>query len=1093
MRLTFFIVLIGLLKVSANAYSQQTRLSMNLDQVTLKDAFREIEDHSNFVFFYNAEQIELDQKVSLRVENVNIEYILDELFRDKTITYKIMDRRIVLYQKEADDYSSVFQQPGTIKGKVTSQTGEPLPGVSVVIKGTSRGTTTDKDGNFVFTEIPGNATLAFSFIGMKSQEFLVGSKTTVDVVMEEDLYGIEEVVAVGYGTMKKQAVTGAVIEANLELYKVVPVNNILETVKGSIAGLNIDGINKAGEVAEINIRGQNSTEAASNSPLIVLDGAIYNGSLGDIPTDDIENFTVLKDASAAAVYGSRSANGVIIVETKKGDGINGKPKFDVKLSYGVSDMLEPLDIYDAGGYIKRLLDIRKIQGVEADPNKVAFYLQTEEAKNYNATPDHKPTLEDPFGLISQLGYNFNTTVSMSNKTDKNSYYISASMVNQRGVVLNDEYKHFSGRVNIDSDLTDWFSVGIKSSYSLRDYSGDAANMYWSVQLSPYASIYNEDGSYREFPQTSTSVISPFWQMATDDVNISNNLNGVITGTITIPWIKGLTFQTIFSNNLQWTERNWFYDENTVEGLAKNGIGQRAFFKTYDMLFDNMLKFNRVFNEIHSVDVTLLYSREHSVWEDLSGYATNFDNTVLGTYKLENGKIQTVDTGGGETFGIGLMARGTYTFNSKYSVTGTIRRDGYSAFSKNKKWGVFPSVGLNWNITREKFMESVAPVDNLALRLSYGTNGNQSLSAYSTLARVGTNKYIFAGDPSYTVTQYIETLANDDLGWESTTGLNTGIDFSLFKKRLNGSVDAYKTKTTDLMFSLALPGISGKSSITSNIGEIQNKGIEMNLHSVNVDKGKFKWSSDFAFSLNRNKVVTILGEDNDGDGKEDDLISSGYFIGRSLEAIYSYKVIGMWQQEDVNTGTIMTGARPGEYKIEDINQDDAITSDEDRQIIGNGKENFRWSFTNTFSYQDFSLMIYFNSIWGGNGWYLSGKNTPYFDGYSGRGDVNHPVYDYWTASNTDAMFPRPDYDEATYKAIKFVDRSFIKLQKVSLTYNLTRLVRPWGINQFSVSLSADNLFTYAPHWKGLDPETDNGLTDNAVPSIRTYLLAFSLNF
>lgn len=375
------------------------------------------------------------------------------------------------------------------------------------------------------------------------------------------------------------------------------------------------------------------------------------------------------------------------------------------------------------------------------------------------------------------------------------------------------------------------------------------------------------------------------------------------------------------------------------------------------------------SNIHNIDVTLLYSRERRTWNNMSAYAENFDNTILGDNKLEDGKKQTVNTGNGESGAIGMMARATYTFDNRYSITGTVRRDGCSSFSKNRKWATFASGGFNWNISNEGFMKEIEQIDNLALRLSYGSNGNQSISPYTTLAKVGTGKYIFAGDPSYSITQYISSFALDDLGWEKTTGFNAGVDFSLFNNRLSGSLDTYFTNTTDLLFSLALPTTSGKSSITSNLGKIQNKGVEISLHSLNISKKDFSWTTDFAFSLNRNKVVTIYGEDNDGDGKEDDLISSGYFIGKPLGTIYTYKINGMWQQNDADNGTIMEGMRPGDYKIEDLNGDGKIDSENDRQFLGTSKENFRWSMTNTFTYKDWSLMVYINSIWGGE-WLFS---------------------------------------------------------------------------------------------------------------------------
>lgn len=1097
MKITLLVVLVAVVQSFAiSGYSQNARFTLAKENTAIENVLGDIEKNSDFYFLYNGKLVDVTQKVTLNVENENLEGTLNELFRNTNITYKIFERQVVLSPKENTDIS---QQQKTISGKVTDSSGASLPGVSVVIKGAMIGTITDANGNYSVPNVLGGAYLVFSFVGMKTQEVVIEGKTTINVKLEEETVGIEEVVAIGYGTQKKNAVTGSVAVAKLDIYKDVPVNNVLESVKGTIAGLNVGETNIAGAEASLSIRGQNS-QTAGTSPLIVVDGAIFSGTITDIAPNDIESFTVLKDASAAAVYGSRSANGVILIDTKKGSGIKGKPKFEVITSYGISNELEHLKVYDGPGYLQRLLDIRAANGLEADPSKVSIYLQTEEQKNYDATPDHKPTLSDPYGLFRQIGNSFNSTVSVSNKTDKTSYFISGNLIKQTGVIINDNFKHFSGRINISSDLTDWFTLGIKSYYSLKDYSGSTIyGQGTSISgsspcgFSPYATLKDADGKYLQFPQTTTSFNSPYWQISTEDVDLRNNLNGIVTAVIKVPWVKGLSYNLNWSNTINWTERNFFNDKNTLDGVSKNGMGQRAYSRSYSTLLDNLIKYNNTFNKIHNVDLTLLYSTEQAKYESQTAYAEDFDSD-LGTYKLENGKTQKVDTGGGERKGIGQMARATYTYNNRYSLTGTFRKDGYSAFSKNKKWGTFPSIGANWNISREGFMKFVKTINNLALRASYGTNGNQSIADYSTLAKMGSSKYLFYGDPSYSFTQYVSALANDNLGWESTTGLNLGLDFSILNNRLKGSVDAYTTRTNDLMFSLPLPAASGKSSITSNIGEIQNKGIEFNLSSVNIISGDFKWNSEAAFSLNRNKVVTILGEDKNNDGKEDNLISTGYFIGRSLGTIYTYKVTGMWQQADKDNGTIMTGMLPGTYKLEDVNGDGKITSDMDRQFIGNSKENFRWSLTNTFQYKELSLMVYLYSIWGGNGYFLSGNNTPYNDGgYVNTGAINHPVYDYWTPTNTGAMFPRPNYANASYQGVKYFDRSFIKLQKVSLTYDFTKMVKPFGINGLSCSLSADNLFTYAPHWVGLDAETNTGLNANGVPSIRTYLFTVSLNF
>lgn len=1110
MKLTVILLTIFAVHLSATVYSQKTKISLDYRDVSIKEILQKIESQSDFRFIYENEKINLDKKVNINVKDRNVEYILDRIFDNEGINYSITDNNLILINPlssispiELNSISAGEAQQKSIKGKVSDAKGLALPGVTVVVKGSTNGSITDVNGNFYLGNIPEKSILVFSFVGMQTQEITFSNQSTINVSLEEDSYGIEEVVAIGYGTQKKNAVTGSVAVAKLDIYRDVPVNNVLESVKGTIPGLNIGATNIAGQEAGLSIRGQNS-QTAGTSPLIVVDGAIFSGTISDIAPNDIESFTVLKDASAAAVYGSRSANGAILIETKKGTGIKGKPKFEVITSYGVSNELEPLKVYDGPGYIQRLLDIRAANGQEADPAKISQYLQLEEQKNYNATPDHQPTLTDPYSLFSQMGNSFNSTVNVSNKTEKTSYFISGNLVKQNGVIVNDEFKHFSGRINISSDLADWFTLGIKSYYSLKDYSGStiygngtSASGSSPTQFSPYATLKSDDGKYLQYPQTTTSFNSPYWQISNEDVDLRNSLNSIVTAVIRVPWVKGLSYNMNWSNTLNWSERSYFNDKNTLDGISKNGLGQRAYSRTYTNLLDNLIKYNNTFNEKHNVDITLLYSTEKAVYENMLAYAEDFDSD-LGTYKLENGKTQKVDTGGGETTGIGKMARATYTFDNKYSLTGTIRQDGYSAFSKNKKWGTFPSLGVNWNISKEGFMKNVGLVNNLAFRASYGTNGNQSIAAYSTLAKMASSKYLFYNDPSYVFTQYVSTLANDDLGWESTTGLNLGIDFSILNKRLSGAVDAYKTRTNDLMFSLPLPAASGKSSITSNIGEIQNRGIELNISSLNVANSKFTWNTELAFSLNRNKVVTILGDDKNGDGIEDDLISAGYFIGRSLGTIYTYKVIGMWQQEDKDNGTIMSGMLPGTYKLEDVPDvngvvDGKITSDKDRQFIGNSKENFRWSLTNNFKYKELSLMVYLYSIWGGNNYYLSGNNTPYNDGYANRGDLNHTVYDYWTPTNPGATYPRPNVASAAYRGVKYFDRSFIKLQKMSLSYDFTKLVKPWGINGLSCSISADNLFTYAPHWEGLDPETNTGLNFNGIPSIRTYLFAVSLNF
>ena len=726
-----------------SVYAQAEKLDLSVTNKSLKQFITQVEKETDYTFMLD-QTVDQNQKITVKGQQESLETILTKAFAGKPVTFEIVGKQIILKLPRTTQSGQTKKITGTIK----DENGEAVIGANVSVKGTTTGTITDIDGNFSL-EAQQGATLLISYIGYETQEITVGSQS-------------DDVVVIGYGTQNRQAITGSITKADIDTYRDVPTNNIMETIKGSVPGLNVGGVNKAGNVAGFSIRGQNSTRDGGNNPLIVLDGAIYDGSLADIPSEDIENFTVLKDASAAAVYGSRSANGVILIQTKRGRSKSSKPEFNVNLSYGISNELKRLKVYDAPGYLQHILDVRQANGLDADPAKIDLYLQAEESKNYNATPDHQPTFSDPYELFRQNAYNLKANVSVSNSSEFASYYISAAMTDQKGVVLNDRYKNFSGRVNIDSNLTSWLKVGVKTNYSIRDYSGSTPSMEKAAQFSPYASLYDEEGRYLQFPQTTTSFQSPFWSMRTDDTEKYNILGAILNGKITVPWVKGLTYEMVYSNTLRWSQKNYFYDEYTTEGQGKNGKGERKNENNYSMLLDNMIKYNNTFNQKHNVDVTLLYSRERRTWDDMTSYAENFDNTVLGDNKLEDGKKQTVNTGAGESGAIAWMARGTYTFDGRYSLTGTVRRDGCSAFSINRKWATFASGGLNWNITNESFMKDVKAIDNLSLRVSYGSNGNQSIDSYSTLAKVGTNKYIFAGDKSYSITKGISSFALNDL-------------------------------------------------------------------------------------------------------------------------------------------------------------------------------------------------------------------------------------------------------------------------------------------------------------------------------------------
>ncbi|HET7898706.1 MAG TPA: TonB-dependent receptor, partial [Flavisolibacter sp.] len=402
------------------------------------------------------------------------------------------------------------------------------------------------------------------------------------------------------------------------------------------------------------------------------------------------------------------------------------------------------------------------------------------------------------------------------------------------------------------------------------YGGNSVTSAYS--LSPYASLTDSLGNYILFPQTTTSYVNPFLTIPTSGYNNSGNLQGIFSATVKVPWVRGLSYTVNYSKNYRTSESGSFYGFQTYQGQSSKGTGSSSVGTALSSLVDHIIRYNNTFANVHNVDLTLVNSNTKNTGKSYGLTASGFDNDALGTNYLQAGATQSLSTSAYEDEAIGQMARLTYTYDNKYAITGTIRHDGFSAFSANHKWGNFPSVGVNWNITKENFMKKVSFVNHLDLRASYGTVGNQSIDRYSTLSKIGNSYYVYQGISTPVFTQAVVTPANNDLLWESTTGLNFGLDFSLLRNRLSGSVDGYFTKTNNMAFSRPLPATTGFGSILVNAGEIQNRGIELNLHSLNIETGKFSWSSDAAFSLNRNKITHLLG-DVDGDGKEDDMVSS----------------------------------------------------------------------------------------------------------------------------------------------------------------------------------------------------------------------------
>jgi TonB-linked SusC/RagA family outer membrane protein len=997
----------------------------------------------------------------------------------------------ILGSTAAVSYSQ-YQQ-GTISGTVTDETGQPLPGVTVIIKGTTQGTVTNANGEYTLINLPDEATLSFSFVGFATKDVEISGQTKIDIVLLEDNLALDEVVVVGYGTMKKSDLTGSVASVDVDKKMEIANTNILQVLQGEMPGVNIGAINRPGESPSLSIRGQNSI-SAGNNPLIVLDGIIYHGSLTDINVSDVERVDALKDASSTAIYGSRAANGVIIITTKKGT--SEKPQFNFNTKQGFNTVARKIPMLNGQQYIQKVLDWRVAAGLEADPSMIENYLVSKEVENLREGNE-----TDWFDKSTRTGYTQEYNLSVSGKSKFTNYYLSGSYIDQEGVAIGDQFNRYTFRINLQNQITSWFNIGVNSSFSSRDYSGIPAAMQQSVYVPPYGRFWeNEElGLYDQRPVDQNMATHPLMPLYRDNLSIDNNLFALVSGIIDVPFIPGLKYTLNYSTNYAWGKDFNFYGNRTEIGKTVNGRAERDLYEAKDWTFDNIINYNKTFANEHSVSATLLYSREYRYAGKTLTQGDGFTDHSLGYNKLSLAEIQLIDSQAGEENSVAYMGRLNYKFKDRYMATFTYRRDGFSGFGADRKYGDFPSVALGWIVSEEDFMDD-SGIDYLKFRVSYGKNGNQAIGRYSTLARINNEEYLFGDGGSTVFGSYVGGLANKDLGWETTVASNIGLDFGLFKNRLRGDINYYNSTTNDLILNRNLPVMTGFSSIKTNLGEVHNHGVEVALTSANIERSNFSWSSGITFSLNRNEIKSLYGLDLNDDGREDDDLGSRWFIGESLGAIYDYTLNGIYQLDEEIP---YNGYSPGMVRIVDIAgldeegnlvmvPDGEITPD-DRSIIGFNVPNYRFSISNNFSYKNFELYVFINSIQGGGkqNYYIK-QNNRMLDPNAWFSDIlNLPAeIDYWTPDN-----PSNTYPVINYKARRdhdfYQDRSFVRLQDVSLSYAFSQnFLNNYNIDNVKLFVSGKNLYTWTK-WTGYDPEA--GTTLGGFPMLRSYVFGLNIAF
>jgi len=1085
------LLLTGIRYVSAHTVVQEKRISLEIVDGTFYDLITEIEKQSEFMFFYNSDEIDNSRKINIKVQDKRVDQILTEVMKDNNLTYRISGKHILITQKNiAYTEQTTAISHTKVSGVISDDNSRPMEGVSVVEKNTTNGTTTDKNGVFSLS-VPNGGTLQVSCVGYATQTIEI-TQPHLHINLKADALALDELLVIGYGTAKKADVTGAVVRADLSTLQESPNINLASALQGTVAGLNVGAVTTAGSDPQISIRGTN-TISGTTSPLIVLDGIIFRRNIVDININDVESVDILKDASAAAIYGSQASNGVILITTKSAK-ISGKPVLEYNGYYSFqnlsTDQMKPMN---SAGYLQFVADrfLRESRSGDdlSKPNPdwdVTNYLVDGNAVNgyLNGTDTDWWSI-----FTNERPYIHSQDISARGRSDLSSYYVSMGYTRQDNVVINDVFRRYNLRINLDTKITDWLRVGTQSFFTSGDYSGVSPTLANVIHLPSLVPLKDDQGEYMTYPYL--SIYNPLKEIESDNLQQRISLMGNFFLESNIPFINGLNYRLNFSQNLVSTKTFNFRRKDEQE-LAN---GSKVNSSQYDWTADHILTYKNNFGR-HDVHATFVYGAEKRQFERTGASGTNYTNTILGYNFLQgaNANQQYISSDAWQETSLYTMLRAGYNFNDRYMFTGTVRRDGFSGFGKANKFGVFPSAAVAWRLSDERFMrEQMNWIEDLKLRLSYGMNGNRTVSRYQTLARAQfTDAYLYGDGAAAEKGVTISSMANPDLKWETTNTLNTGVDFNLFNNRVYGAFEYYTSNTFDLLYAVSLPNYNMVWSNIGNMGKLSNRGIELTIGGVPVEKTNFRWNVTLNYSLNRNKVWSITGVDADGDGKEDDMIANSIFIGKPYGVIYDFRQIGMWQMEDYLAGRIPEGFTYGTYKIADLDGDGNITTANDREILGYTDPSYRFSIQNTLRYKTWELKFFINSIQGGKDYYYGRPgaalaNPDYIYQY------NSFDFDYWTPENPNARYRQigvyPTVLGSHYSPL--VQRNFIRLQDISLSYTVSsKWLDKWKIGQLKVFLTGKNLITLTD-WDGWDPEVGTGLVETAYPLMKSY--TFGANF
>jgi TonB-linked SusC/RagA family outer membrane protein len=972
-----------------------------------------------------------------------------------------------------------------LEGKVTDANGDPIPGVNIRVEGTTLGVISDVNGDFKLSVPDGRVTLVFTSVGYVEQKVVVNpGQTIVNVSLEDDSKLMSEVVVVGYGTQKRSDITGSVASVPKERLANLPVNNVMQAVQGAVANVSVSQASSIpGDAPSTQIRGRNSINASSE-PYVVVDGiplSRTDGSINDINPNDVASIEILKDPSAVAIYGVNGSNGVILITTKRGT--TGKPTIRYNTYGGVEEAAHILEPASPEELLRRYAEYSRI-------TNTSLYNGGPVRNQYEWDNYQNGVTTDWLDAVMQTGVVQNHNVGISGGTENAKYFVSLDYLDQKGIVQGYNYKRYSFRTNTDIKATKYLSIGTSTFIVSHNRDGGRANLLQAAAMSPYARMYNEDGSLTQYPMYSEQLwANPLLNTTTNPIrrqwNISlNGYADVNFGNIWRP-LAGLNYKFNAGYSFVPVRNNEYYGKS-VYNMSGSGTITNNESQTYTL--ENIVTYNKDFGK-HHFDLTGLYAAKEKYWQQAVATGQVFPNDDLEWGNLESASTQTVSSQADMYRSLSQMGRLNYGYDSRYMFTLTVRRDGSSVFGKNNKYGTFPSAALAWNITNESFMQKYSDVlTNLKLRVSYGISGNEAIGVYQTLALMSSGSLAMDGRP-YTTLKVQSRMGNDDLQWEKTKGFNTGLDFGLYRNRISGTIDFYKTNTFDMLLLQRIPQITGYNDVWSNIGKVSNTGIELTVTSKNIVKPDFSWSSTVVFSTNKNKIVDVYG-----DGKDD--IGNRWFIGHPVGVIYDYTKVGIWQEDEIEQG-LNKGwddtALPGDLKLADLNKDGKV-DDNDRSILGQTAPKWTGGLTNTLTYKNFNLNIFIQTVQGAL------RNNPQIGGASDEmGRRSTPAaLGYWTPENRSNEWRSLGNHSNSHGYGFPEDASYTRLKDITLSYNFGQnALNKIGIGGLQLYVSGRNLYTWT-NWLGWDPEardiTRGSANDNLnYPMVRTYVLGANITF